>query len=48
MTNQREKALEALRASLRLNPQQEEIRKLVQEIEKEKKFIQKFEHLDPF
>lgn len=34
-TNQREKALEALRASLRLNPQQEEIQKLVQEIEKD-------------
>jgi GWxTD domain-containing protein len=33
-TSQREKALEALNASLRLNPQQEEIIKLVQEIEK--------------
>jgi tetratricopeptide (TPR) repeat protein len=36
-TNQREKALEAFRASLRLNPEQIEIRKRVQEIEKEKK-----------
>jgi tetratricopeptide (TPR) repeat protein len=41
MTNQREKALEALRASLRLNPQQEEIRKLVQEIEKDEKSYSK-------
>jgi GWxTD domain-containing protein len=41
MTNQREKALEALRASLRLNPQQEEIQKLVQEIEKDQKIYSK-------
>ena len=44
-TNQKEKALEALKASLRLNPQQEEIKKLLQEIEKN---IQLFEHLDCF
>ena len=34
-TNQTEKALEALKASLRLNPQQEEIQRLIQEIEKD-------------
>ncbi len=33
-TNQKDKALEVLKASLRLNPQQEEIQKLVQEIGK--------------
>jgi tetratricopeptide (TPR) repeat protein len=44
-TNQREKALEVLKASLRLNPQQEEIQKLVQHIEKN---IQLIEHLNCF
>jgi GWxTD domain-containing protein len=44
-TNQSEKALEALKASLRLNPQQEKIQKLVQEIEKN---IQLFEQLNCF
>jgi tetratricopeptide (TPR) repeat protein len=36
-TNQREKALEALKASLRLNPQQESTKRLIQEIEEKKR-----------
>ncbi len=36
-TNQKNKALEALKASLHLNPQQENIKKLVQELEKTEK-----------
>jgi tetratricopeptide (TPR) repeat protein len=47
-TSQNEKALEAFSASLRLNPQQEEIRKLVQEIERLRKVVQKFEYLNHF
>jgi tetratricopeptide (TPR) repeat protein len=35
-TDQSDKALEVLKASLRLNPQQEEVRKLVKEMEKYK------------
>jgi len=33
-TNQKERALNVLRASLRLNPNQENIKKLIEEIEK--------------
>ncbi|UCE43278.1 MAG: GWxTD domain-containing protein [Candidatus Aminicenantes bacterium] len=35
-TNQRQKALDVLKASLRLNPQQEDIKKLIQKIEENK------------
>jgi GWxTD domain-containing protein len=45
-TGQREKALEALKASLRLNPHQEEVRQLVQEMEKNRAGVQIFEYLN--
>ncbi len=38
-TNQRAKALDALKASLRLNPQQEDIKRLIQEIEEKNSIL---------